>query len=408
MALQQRPKVLYIHQYFETPEESGRTRSYWFAKELVRRGFEVSVITSMHSHSKRKAGVYDIEGIKVTYLENSYDNAMSIGSKIWSFLRFMFMSSWVCLRMKNVDLVYATSTPLTVGIPALLRKWLRGTPFIFEVRDLWPEFPIQVGAIKNKGVINILRWVEKLIYSNSRHIVALSPGMKDGVISTGVYDGKVSVIPNMSKPDLFYPRECDEQVTRKFGLEKNDFKVIHFGTMGVANGLEYIIHAAHNLHKSKVENIQFYFAGKGAMEEKLIAMVQEFGMNNVHFLGYMNTYEISEIVNCCDVSITSFADLPVLETNSPNKLFDSLAAGKAVIVNSAGWTKTLVEEANCGVYVDVKHPEQLADALLNLSQSLDEVTEMGNNARKLALKKYDKELLVDSFATIVENELSHV
>lgn len=401
-------KILYIHQYFETPEESGRTRSYWFAKELVRKGYDVNVITSMHSHSKRTAGVYDIEGIKVTYLENSYDNTMSIGSKVWSFLRFMFMSSWVCLRMKNVDLVYATSTPLTVGIPALVRKWLKGTPFVFEVRDLWPEFPIQVGAIKNKGVISVLRWMEKLIYSNSRHVVALSPGMKDGVVSAGVPDTKVTVIPNMSKPDLFYPHECDKQVACKYRLEKQNFNVIHFGTLGVANGLEYIIHAAYKLHKSEVANIQFYFAGMGAMEEKLTSMVQEFGMNNVHFLGYMNTYEVSEIVNCCDITVTSFADLPVLETNSPNKLFDSLAAGKAVIVNSAGWTKTLVEEAKCGVYVDVNHPEQLSEALVNLSQSPDMVAEMGRNARNLALMKYDKELLVESFAAIIENELKNV
>lgn len=398
-------KIVYIHQYFETPDESGRTRSYWFAKAMVESGYDVSVITSEHSHSKRTAGVYDIDGINVVYLRNSYNNSMSNFDKIVSFLRFMILSSWTCLRIGNVRLVYASSTPLTVGIPALLCRVLKGIPFIFEVRDLWPEFPIQIGAIKNRYVIGLLKGLESMIYRKAKHIVALSPGMKFGVIKTGVGKDKVSLIPNMSKPLLFYPHPCSTGVRHKFSIKPENFNVIHFGTMGVANGLDYIIKAAHELSLLGQNAIQFYFAGRGAMEEVLKNEVKRLNLKNVHFLGYMNTYDIAEVVNCCDVTITTFKDIPILRTNSPNKLFDSLAAGKPVIVNSAGWTKDLVENSNCGVYVDVKEPKKCADALIYFKDNHKLVKEMGENARRLALEKYDKKQLVSQFMRLINENI---
>ncbi len=398
-------KILYIHQYFETPEESGRTRSYWFAKKLVEAGHAVTIITSMHAHSKRKEGVYQIDGFTVKYVKNTYDNSMSIPAKLWSFIRFMVASSIICLKEKQVDLLYATSTPLTVGIPALLRKVFKKTPYIFEVRDLWPEFPIQIGAIKNKLLIKALRYLEKKIYKNAVHIVALSPGMRDGVVSTGIRKEKISVIPNMSKPDIFYPRPLNEKVVKKYGFASKDFKVIHFGTMGIANGLDYIIDAAEILKVNKVDNVHFYFAGQGAMESRLKKECETRSLDKVHFLGYMNTFEISEVVNCCDLTITTFENLPVLQTNSPNKLFDSLSAGKPCVVNSAGWTKDLVEEAACGVYVDANQPEELANKVIELKSKKDILKSMGENARSLSLSRYDKALLCEQFLEVMESHL---
>lgn len=399
-------KILYIHQYFETPDESGRTRSYWFAKKLVEAGHSVTIVTSMHAHSKRKEGVYSIDGIKVRYVKNAYDNSMSVMAKVWSFIKFMLVSTRICLKEKDVDLVYATSTPLTVGIPAMVRKWFKKTPYIFEVRDLWPEFPIQVGAIKNSLLIKVLLILEKEIYFQSSHIIALSPGMQEGVLNTGVSRDKVSVIPNMSKPDLFYPRPCNDDVLQKYNIDLKGFNLIHFGTMGVANGLTYIIDAAEVLKKQNVDDVQIYFAGKGAMEAELKMRCQEKNLDNVHFLGYMNTYEISEVVNCCDATITTFKNLPILQTNSPNKLFDSLSAGKPCIVNSAGWTKDLVEEAKCGFYVNPEEPSDLAARLVDVKENQMALRDMGRRARELALNKYDKALLSDQFLTIIEAKLN--
>src|SRR5690606_32134805 len=202
------------------------------------------VLTSNRGGEGRLIERKNIDGILVISVRNLYSNDMSVASRLWSFFRFMVLSSIIGLRQSDVDLVYATSTPLSVGIPALLIKWLRGTGFVFEVRDLWPEVPIQLKAIRNRIAIKILRAYERLIYEQALHIVALSPGMKEGVMAQGIPDFKVSMIPNMAKKDKFFLRPRNASVASSFGIDLTKFNAIHFGTMGAANGLDYIIDAA--------------------------------------------------------------------------------------------------------------------------------------------------------------------
>jgi glycosyltransferase involved in cell wall biosynthesis len=299
-------------------------------------------------------------------------------------------------------MVYATSTPLSVGIPALFIKWINGTRYIFEVRDLWPEVPIQMGAIRNKLIIKFLQWYEKLIYKSATHIIALSPGMADGVIACDIAPSKVSMIPNMAKKDEFFVRPKNHEFAKIYQINTNHFNAVHFGTMGTANGLEYIIDAALNLQEQGVTNIDFILMGKGRVEPQLMKMCQEKGIKNVKFLGRYPMDIVSEIVNICDCSIVTFANLPILYTNSPNKFFDSLSAGKPLVVNSAGWTKDIVEKHNCGVYVNPQKPAELANTLIKMSQSPDMLQVMSANSRRLAEEVYDKTILCKQFVQIIE------
>lgn len=394
-------KIVYVHQYFCTPEEPGGTRSYWFARELVKRGHEVVMVTSTNA-AHPKAGRMVIDGIEVEYVKNEYSNYFSPWKKVWSFVKFMRSSIVQAGKEKNVDVVYATSTPLTVGMVALWLKWRKGWKYIFEVRDLWPEFPIQVGAIKNRFVIRALRKLEKKIYDKAEFVVALSPGMRDGVLQAGTPKDKVCVIPNMSKPDEFYPHERLQEIVGRFGLRTDKFNIVHFGSMGVANGLMYIIDTAKLLRDKHIDDVNFIFVGDGATLPKLQAEVQQRGLNNVQFLGSHKMSVVSEIVNCCDASITSFLDLPILYTNSPNKLFDSLSAGKPIIVNSAGWTKDLVEKENCGCYVDPHQPQDFVDKIVAMKEDKDLLEIWGKNARRLSLEVFDKAKLSKQMAEIVE------
>ena len=394
-------KIVYVHQYFCTPEEPGGTRSYWFARELVKRGHEVVMVTSTNA-AHPKAGRMVIDGIEVEYVKNEYSNYFSPWKKVWSFVKFMRSSIVQAGKEKNVDVVYATSTPLTVGMVALWLKWRKGWKYIFEVRDLWPEFPIQVGAIKNRFVIRALRKLEKKIYDKAEFVVALSPGMRDGVLQAGTPKDKVCVIPNMSKPDEFYPHERLQEIVGRFGLRTDKFNIVHFGSMGVANGLMYIIDTAKLLRDKHIDDVNFIFVGDGATLPKLQAEVQQRGLNNVQFLGSHKMSVVSEIVNCCDASITSFLDLPILYTNSPNKLFDSLSAGKPIIVNSAGWTKDLVEKENCGCYVDPHQPQDFVDKIVAMKEDKDLLEIWGKNARRLSLEVFYKAKLSKQMAEIVE------
>lgn len=399
--------ILYIHQYFVTPQEPGATRSYWISKELVKRGHHVTVITG-NSESKHKPGRFERDGIDVIYVNNLYNNSQTKLQKIWSFVKFVFQSISVAMKEKNVDLVYATSTPLTIGAVALALRILKEWHYVFEVRDLWPEFPIQVGAVKNPMLIWLLRKFERCIYKYSEHVVALSPGMQEGVVKAGTPVEKTSMIPNMSKPDIFHPHEVNQEVVKRFNLDLKKFNVIHFGMLAVANGLEYIVNAAIELKKRGDNTINFIFMGEGAMEPELKEIVRREGLSNVQFLGNHPVGVVAEVTNCCRASITSFKNLPILATNSPNKLFDSLSAGKPIIVNSAGWTKDMVEQENCGFYVDVEKPEMLADKLLEYKDQKELLEEWGKNARRLSVEVYDKAKLSAQVADVLERTYTNL
>ena len=393
--------ILYIHQYFHTPKQPGGTRSYWIARELIKQGHSVTMLSTDTALEKNKDEKI-VDGIKLISFKVSYDQKMNILERLRSFTNFMFKSTLQGLKEKNVDLVIATSTPLTVGFPALVLKWFKGKPFLFEVRDLWPEVPIQMGGLNNSILKKLAIWFEKTIYRNSSHIIALSPGMADGV-KKYVSENKVSMIPNMSKIDEFWPRNKDYHLAEKLGLKRDSFKIIHCGALGNANGAMSIIESA-KLVKDD-DSIEFVFIGGGATEENLISECRKHEMSNVHFLGRFPMKETSEIMNLCDVSIVSFMDLPILYTNSPNKLFDSLSAGKPIIVNSAGWTKELVDKNKCGYYVNPNNPKDLVDKITYLNKDSSIVKEMGENSRKLAEDVYDKSILCNQFVKIVEEIL---
>lgn len=394
-------KILYIHQYFHTPEEPGGTRSYWISQELIRRGHEVIMLTETNKRHSEAAEV-DIDGIKVIYLKNDYDNSMTAGARMRSFMNFMFKAISRAKKTKNIDLVFATSTPLTIGAVALWLKWTKGWKYVFEVRDLWPEALIQ-GGLKNKPAIWMLKILERETYKYAEQIIALSPGMKDGVLATGIMDDKCTVIPNMSKPDKFYPHEGSVKIMKEFSIDPMKFNLIHFGSMGQLNGLEYIIRAAEYAQTQGEDALQFLFLGAGSTLPALQEMVREKNLKNVRFLGNHSMDTVSEIVNCCDASIISFRNLPILATNSPNKLFDSLSAGKVIIVNSNGWTKELVEKYECGFYVDPDKPEDLVDKMLLIKSSPDIRHKLEKNSRKLSIEVFDKSILAGKVADILEN-----
>ena len=216
-------KIIYIHQYFKTPNESGGTRSYWIATELVKCNHKVVVITSkndMDVSVKKEI----INNIVIIYLNVPYSNEMGFIMRLRSFLVFMLKSCYYTLKEKGVNLVFATSTPLTVGVPALIMKWFKKIPYVFEVRDLWPEVPIQMGALNNPLLKRGATLLEKIIYKNSSHIIALSPGMREGVLKYVKNKKKVSLIPNMSKVDVFYPRVVSDKEKSDLGLNSTKFK----------------------------------------------------------------------------------------------------------------------------------------------------------------------------------------
>ncbi|RYZ25591.1 MAG: glycosyltransferase WbuB, partial [Sphingobacteriales bacterium] len=355
--------ILYLHQYFLTPEEAGAIRSYYISKALVAAGHKVTVITS---HNQPHYKVKNIEGIEVHYLPVVYENHFGKTKRVLAFLKFMWYGFNLALDLPRKDLVFATSTPLTVGVTAIALKWIEKIPFVFEVRDLWPEAPIQLGYIRTPVLRQALRWLEKLIYKQAQHVIALSPGIAAGV-KKAAPRAPLSMLPNMADCDFYQPAEKPEFY--KDLPVKENFVLSYTGALGRANRVSFLLDVAEACLKDQLKNVLILIAGSGAEEENLRRDAAERNLSNLHFLGSLDHFEVREVLNASDATYTSFDTLPILQTNSPNKFFDSLAAGKICLVNTRGWLRELVEEHRCGLYCDPEDPASVVEAIKLLRSS---------------------------------------
>lgn len=399
-----------MHQYFMTREGVGGTRSYEFARYLVGQGHEVTMMTSAFSRPSREAGLVSrrqIEGIEVVEInagsfEGMGETSKSYISRINLFLKFALASSWAVTRSARPDIVFATSTPLTIGIPALVASKYLKAPLVFEVRDLWPEAPIQMGALRNPALIALTRWFERLIYRNSAHVVALSPGMRDGVVASGVPPERVSVIPNASDLELFSPDLDGSEFRSRLGLN-GQFVCTYFGTMGEANDLRPVVEAARLLEERGEKGVAFVLHGQGKRRGELEAFCRRHNLTNVVFSDPIpDKHAIARLAAASDACMTIYKNVPILYTCSPNKLFDTFAAGRPAIVNSPGWLKELVESHEVGLYVRPDDAAHLADSVLFLRDHPEVVKTYGENARRLAEESFDRNKLAAQLLAIFE------
>jgi glycosyltransferase involved in cell wall biosynthesis len=398
-------RILYIHQYFCTRQGRSGTRSYEFSKLLLQRGHRVTMLTSTSELSDvqvppgKRVHRLCVEGIDVIAVRIPYSQSMGPLRRIWSFLQFMLHSTWIACRSSKHDVVFATSTPLTVGVPGLCASLVRRIPLVFEVRDLWPEAPIQMGIIRNPWIIQLLRFFERLVYRRSARVVALSPGMQAGILATGVPAAKVTVIPNCSDLDLFRPLPPDPDDSRRLGFEGR-FVAVHAGSMGAANGLDVLVDAAKKLRRH--EDVLVVLLGQGSQAGRLQERFESMGLTNVRCLGSVPRAQVPEYLRASHVCLVLFRDLPVLGTNSPNKLFDALAAGRPVVVNSDGWTRELVERFEIGRAAHPGSGEDLAEQILWLKEHSEARARMSGNARRLAESHFDRLRLVKELELVLQ------
>ena len=343
----------------------------------------------------------DIEGINVVVVGTGYSNKQSYLRRIASFISFSFLSIYAGLRTKKVDVIYETSTPLTVGIPAIILKLLKRVPFVFEVRDQWPEIPIELEIIKNRIMKKVLLWLERSIYKRSSAIVALSPGMAEGIKNVLTEERPVEVIPNSCDIDVFKPDINGSSVRKKYGWS-DKLVLLHFGAMGKANGLDFVIDAAGRLEDHP--DIHFVLAGDGGRKRILIERIEQLGLNNIEVIDSRPKAELAELVAACDISMVIFAYYPILENNSANKFFDSLSSGKPVLLNYSGWQRKILEENNAGFGCDLFDLEQFIEKVRYLNSHREQLKQMGQNARRIAVKKFDRDKLASLALSLLEGQ----
>ncbi len=388
-------RILYIHQYFKTPEEGGAIRSYYISTALAAAGHEVVMLTS-HNHPHYDE--LDIKGVNVHYLPVFYDNELNSLERSRAFLRFLRQARTIIDSQTPFDLCFATSTPLTIGLLALYAKRRYKIPYIFEVRDLWPEAPIQLGYINNTAIKTTLRKLEHHIYSKAKKIIALSPGMAKGINKVSP-SSEVHIVPNMADCGFFKPGPKSEPFARIYGFE-DSFVISYFGAAGPANHLQYLLYAAQAFQLHQL-NVKFLIAAQGSQLDDLKEQAETTKNRNIVFVPYGSKQQVQNWMSVTDAVYTSFGPAPVLQTNSPNKFFDGLAAGKLSIVNTKGWLKELTEENRCGFYANPDDPEEFVALLKPFLESPSLLEEYQQNARKLAVEHFSKEQLVSKLIKII-------
>lgn len=400
--------ILYIHQYFATPKGSTGTRSYEFSRRWVKAGHRVTVITGHYDlgglqSNKTLVQRQTIDGIEVVAVGARYSNKQSYLRRIASFLSFIFFSVYIGLGTRRVDAIYATSTPLTVGIPAIVLKWLKRVPFIFEVRDQWPEVPIEMGIIRNKLLIKPLLWFEKTVYKCASSIVALSPGQADGIRKVLAEDKDVTVIPNSSDTDVFRP-DIDGSAVRKEHGWADKFVLLHAGAMGTVNHLDFVIDAAERLKDH--DDILFVLIGEGKQKSALQFRVSQLGLTNVQISSAVPKHKLAEVLAAADVGLVIIGNFPIIEHNSANKFFDSLSAGKPVLLNYSGWQRRILEENAAGFGCQLCNIDEFVEKVLYLTSHRQESLDMGQNARRVAVERFDKDKLAAQALLVLKAILS--
>ena len=392
-------RVLYLHQFFLTRADGGGTRSYELARHLVAAGHEVVMLTAGGSGGARR----EVEGIQVVEVPGAYADyaratEMGYTARAAAFARFAARAALAVQRVPRPAVVFATSPPLTIALPAIAAARRHGAPFVFEVRDLWPRAPIEMGALRSPWAQRAAYALESWVLRQAEHVVALSPGMVDGVVMAGADPARVTLEPNASDLDLFHPDLDPGDLRERHGLV-GKFVVSYFGTMGEANDLSQAVEAAALLAG---EDVAFVLQGEGKRRRTLEEEVRRRGLANVIVLPAADKASAARLAAASDACLTLFKDVPVLATNSPNKLFDTFAAGRPAIVNTAGWQRELVEENGAGLFARPGDPAHLAEQLIRLRDDPELRAAMGSRARALAESQFDRRELVARVREVLE------
>ena len=399
-------KILYYHQHFSTPKGSTGTRSYEFSQELIKRGHSVTMICGNYSMAEsglnrpfvkgRRSGLVD--GIKVIELDMNYSNSDSYLYRTYIFLKYSLAGIMIAFK-EDYDLLFATSTPLTAGIPGIVINLFKRKPFIFEVRDLWPELPKAMGVITNPIILKLMDVLETISYKSATSCIALSPGILRGIQKK---------VP--TKDIIMISNGCDLGLTSKARIQSKHekFVAVFTGAHGLANGLESVVDTAQILAEMGNENIEIQFIGDGALKEQLKERVKTKKINNCLFLDPMPKVILFNYLSSnADIGLMILKDIPAFYFGtSPNKFFDYISIGLPVLNNYPGWLSEIIKEHNCGVAIPPNDPELFAKTLVSLSENKNKMNLMGNNAKKTALNKFDRRKLGEKFVNFIEFQVN--
>jgi glycosyltransferase involved in cell wall biosynthesis len=400
--------ILIIHQAFASLEEPGGTRHFELARHLVSSGHRVTVIASPVSYitgsrlapGSKTSAMAAMPGLAILRASVYTAHHKSFLHRMLAFFSFMISSFWIGLGVREVDLVWGTSPPIFQGVTAWILGRLKGARFLFEVRDLWPEFAVAVGVLKSPVLISLSEWLERLLYRNADCVMVNSPGFVEHVRSRGAR--RVELVPNGADPSMFdsLAEGAAYRGQHDFG---DKFVALYAGAHGMSNDLQVVIEAARLLQDAPV---QVVLVGDGKEKRELVARAAELGLRNVTFLPSVPKWQMPQVLAAADAGIAILKPIEAYKTTYPNKVFDYMAAARPVVLAIDGVIREVVEAAGCGEFVKPGDPQALATAVRRLAADPDRARRMGLAGRRYLEQHYSREDIARQLIRILESTVA--
>ncbi len=396
--------ILLIHQAFVTTGEAGGTRHIEFARRLAARGHRVTIITSSVSYltgenkadqsAESKVEKY-AENIEIRYCRTSSGMHKGFVPRLMAFFSFMASSFFTALGVKDVDLVWGTSPNLFQAWTAFRVSRWKHCPFLLEIRDMWPEFAIAMGALKNPALIRMSQWLERFLYTHADRMIVNSPGFIPFI--NDICGKTADLVPNGADADMFANAGDGRAFRERYGLG-NDFVVMYSGAHGPANDLETVLKAAELLRDHA--GIRFVFVGSGKDKTRLEQIKADRQLDNVLFVPPVAKDQIAAVMAAEDAGLAILKKLDMFKTTYPNKVFDIMACGDPVICQIDGVIREVVESNRAGVFVEPGDPQALADAVLKLSADPNECRKMGANGQRAIREKFSRDTAAEALERV--------
>lgn len=406
-------RILFLSHYFPPEVNAPASRTFEHCKQWVEDGHEVTVVTCAPNHPRGE--VYEgyrnrlyftenIEGIKVVRLWTFVTANEGFIKRTLNYISYMVAAIVVAPFLKSTDVVLSTSPQFFNGLAGYFVSRIKRVPWILEIRDLWPESILAVGAIRNKTVIRVLEYLELFAYRKANRIVPVTDAFARYMISKGIDDSKIEVIKNGVNLGFYQNRSKDAAIQREIGIE-GKFIASYFGTHGMAHHLETILEAAELIRDR--EDIVFLLVGEGAERERILKIRNEKELNNVIMLGQHPKEKMPDLWAISDVSLVLLKNMDLFKTVIPSKIFESMAMKIPIILGVEGESCELVKAAGGGLTIEPENGRQLAESVVRLAGDRALCEELGDNGAKFVVKHFDRKVLARRYEKLISSSLGN-
>lgn len=401
-------RILFLSHYFPPEVNAPATRTFEHCRQWVKDGHRVTVVTCAPNHPQGR--VY--EGYRNRIYQREIKDGITV-IRVWTFVtanegflkRTLNYISYMCsavvvsLFLPKADVVLSTSPQFFNGLAGYFVGKMRRIPWVLEIRDLWPESIVAVGAIKSQAIIKTLEWVERFAYHNADLIVPVTDSFKAYMIGKGIEANKIAVVKNGVDLARYIPVDGAPALAEELGLT-GKFVVSYFGTHGMAHHLETILEAARRL--SHVPNIVFLMVGDGAERQVLVQMRNAMGLQNVMMLDQQPKSRMPDFWALSAVSLVLLKKSDLFKTVIPSKIFESLAMEKPIVLGVEGESAELLQVAQAGLWIEPEDADQLVARVLALSNDKELCQRLGRNGRRFVMEHFDRIVLARKLVSAIE------